>query len=35
MRRGQADPADRLAMDITGVPLAFDAVTQRLERQLS
>lgn len=35
MRRGQADPADRLAMDITGVPLAFDAVTRRLERQLS
>ena len=35
MQRGQAAPADRLAMNTTGVPLTFDAVTRRLEQQLS
>ena len=33
--RGQATPADRLAEEITGRPLTFDAVHQRLEAELS
>ena len=34
MRRGQADPADRLAVEVTKEPLTFEHVTARLERQL-
>ena len=33
--RGQATPADRLAEEITGRPLTFDVVHQRLEAKLS
>jgi len=33
--RGQADPADRLALQHTGGPLTFDAVRRRLEAHLS
>jgi len=33
--RGQADPADRLALQHTGAPLTFDAVRRRLEAHLS
>ncbi len=35
MRRGQGDPADRIARDVTGAELAFDAVVRRLERLLA
>jgi hypothetical protein len=35
MARGQATPADRLAQDVTGTPLGFDAVAARLETALA
>jgi hypothetical protein len=34
MQRGQRDPADKLAVEVTGEPLTFAYVTERLEKQL-
>lgn len=34
MRRGQADPADRLAAEVTGAPLSFGPLLSRLESEL-
>jgi hypothetical protein len=34
MSRGQAAPADRLAQDITGQPLSFRPLVERLTRVL-
>ena len=34
MSRGQADPADRLAAEVTGVPLSFGPLLSRLEAEL-
>jgi hypothetical protein len=35
MQRGQRDPADQLAVEVTREPLTFAYVTERLERQLA
>jgi hypothetical protein len=35
MRRGQQDPADKLAVEVTREPLTFAYVTERLEKQLA
>ncbi|MBI2536131.1 MAG: hypothetical protein HYW06_04025, partial [Gemmatimonadetes bacterium] len=34
MSRGQADPADRLAAEVTGTPLSFGPLLSRLEAEL-
>jgi hypothetical protein len=34
MSRGQADPADRLAQEVTGAPLSFGPLLSRLEAEL-
>lgn len=35
MSRGQADPADRLAAEVTGAPLSFGPLLSRLEAELA
>jgi len=35
MQRGQRDPADKLAVEVTREPLTFAYVTERLEKQLA
>ena len=34
MSRGQADPADRLAAEVTGAPLSFGPLLKRMEAAL-
>jgi hypothetical protein len=34
MSRGQADPADRLAAEVTGAPLSFGPLLARMEAAL-